>query len=70
MNYKDKLELVPLWHRLALSLEEATAYSGIGKNKLIELAAQPGCDIVILAGNKKLFKRERLDAYIDSAARL
>lgn len=66
MKYEHKLELVPLWHRLALTLEEATAYSGLGKNKLIELSEQPDCDFVIWTGRKRLFKREKLDEYIDN----
>ena len=34
MEYEKTLELVPLWHKTALTLEEATAYCGIGKHKL------------------------------------
>lgn len=67
MTYEHKLALVPLWNRLALTLEEASAYSGIGKHKLIELADQPGCEFIIWIGRKRLFKREKLDEYIDNA---
>lgn len=38
MKYEDKLALVPLWEKVTLSLEEATAFSGLGRDKLIELA--------------------------------
>lgn len=65
MNYKRKLELVPLWHRSALTLEEATAYSGIGRNKLIELSDDPNCDFVIWTGRKRLFKRKKLDEFVE-----
>ena len=47
MNYERKLELVPLWHRTTLTLEEATAYTGLGRNKLIDLSDEPSCDFVI-----------------------
>jgi len=65
MNYERKLELVPLWHRSALTLEEATAYSGIGRNKLIELSDDPNCDFVIWTGRKRLFKRKKLDEFVE-----
>lgn len=65
MNYERKLELVPLWHRTTLTLEEATAYTGLGRNKLIDLSDEPGCDFVIWAGRKRLFKRRKLDEYIE-----
>lgn len=67
MTYEHKLALVPLWNRLALTLEEASAYSGIGKNRLMQLADQPGCEFIIWIGRKRLFKREKLDEYIDNA---
>lgn len=67
MKYEEKIALVPLWHRSALTLEEATAYSGIGRNKLIELADKPDCDFVIWTGRKRLFKRRKLDEFIDNA---
>ncbi len=67
MNYERKIELVPLWHRSTLTLEEAVAYSGIGRNKLIELAEQKDCNFVIWSGRKRLFKRRKLDEFIDQA---
>lgn len=65
MEYERKLQLVPLWHKSALTLEEATAYSGLGRNKLIELSDNPDCNFVVWVGRKRLFKRKRLDDYID-----
>ena len=65
MEYERKLQLVPLWHKSALTLEEATAYSGLGRNKLIELSDNPDCSFVVWVGRKRLFKRKRLDDYID-----
>ena len=38
MTYDKKVGLVPLWQRTTLTLEEATAYSGIGRDKLIEIS--------------------------------
>ena len=67
MKYEDKIALGPLWHRSALTLEEATAYTGIGRNKLIELSEDPNCDFVIWTGRKRLFKRRKLDEFIDNS---
>lgn len=67
VTYDRKVELVPLWQRTTLTLEEATAYSGIGRDKLIEISDDPDCDFILWVGNKRLFKREKLDRFIDSA---
>lgn len=34
MGKDDKNELVPVWEKATLTLEEAVAYSGIGRDKL------------------------------------
>lgn len=65
MKYEDKVTLVPLWHRSTLSLEEATAYSGIGRHKLTELADDPNCEFILWVGRKRLFKRRKLDEFIE-----
>ena len=67
MKYEDKLALIPLWQESTLSLKEATAYSGLGQDKLIELADNPSCDFIIWVGRKRLFKRKKLDEFIEKA---
>ncbi len=67
MKYEDKLEIVPVWLKSTLTLEETTAYSGLGRNKLIELSDRPDCEFVIWTGRKRLFKRKKLDEFIDKA---
>ena len=47
MDYETKVMLVPLWHKSTLSLEEATAYTGIGKHKLSELTDDPDCEFIL-----------------------
>ena len=47
MKYERKLELVPIWMKSTLSLEEAAAFSGLGKAKLMELADDPNCGFII-----------------------
>lgn len=65
MKYEDKLALVPLWEKVTLSLEEATAFSGLGRDKLIELADDPDCEFIIWVGRKRLYKRKKLEEFIE-----
>ena len=54
---------VPIWEKSNLTLEEAAAYSGIGKNKLRELSDEKDCLFVLWNGNKRLIKRKELDKF-------
>lgn len=67
MNQQEKLEMVPVWKKTTLTLDEATAYSGLGRDKLVELSDNEDCDFVLWVGRKRLFKREKLDEYINKA---
>lgn len=67
MKYEERLELVPVWQKSTLTVEEAAAYTGIGKHKLCELADNSDCQFILWVGRKRLFKREKLDEYIEKA---
>ena len=56
---------VPIWERALLTLNEAADYTGIGINKLRTLSDEPGCDFVIWIGCKRMFKRKKLDEFLD-----
>lgn len=58
---------VPIWEKSNLTIEEAAAYSGIGRNKLRELTDDEHCQFVLWIGNKRLVKRRKLDEYIEKA---
>ena len=58
---------VPIWEKSNLTLEEAAAYSGIGKNKLRELTDERDCSFVLWNGNKRLIKRRELDKFTEEA---
>ena len=58
---------VPIWEKSNLTLDEAAAYSGIGKNKLRELSDERGCPFVLWNGNKRLIKRRELDKFTDGS---
>lgn len=61
---RKKLD-VPIWHKSNLTLEEASAYSGIGVNKLREMTDEKGCRYVLFVGRKRLIKRQLLDEHIN-----
>lgn len=58
---------VPIWEKSNLTIEEAAAYSGIGRNKLRELTENENCQFVLWIGTKRLVKRKKLDEYIEKA---
>lgn len=57
-------ENVPVWEKVNLSLEEASAYSGIGINKLREMTNAKDCKFVLWVGNKRLIKRRQFEEFI------
>jgi len=65
MTYDKKIQLVPVWEKATLSLDEATAYTGLGRDKLVEMANEPKCEFVLWVGSKRLFKRKKLDEFIE-----
>ena len=56
---------VPIWEKSNLTLEEASAYFGIGINKLRELTNDKNCQFVIWCGSKRLIKRKLLEEYVE-----
>ena len=55
---------VTVWEKAALTFEESSAYTGIGINRLRELADDPDCEFVLWVGNRRLLKREKLKEYL------
>ena len=53
MTRTEKENLVPVWERITISLEEAAAYSGIGVRKLRDMTDKPECNYVIWVGSGK-----------------
>ena len=57
---------VRLSEKPTLSIYEAAAYTGIGIQKLVKMAEVPGCDFVLYVGSKRMFKRKKLEEYLES----
>ena len=58
---------IPIWEKSNLTLEEASEYSGIGINKLREISNEKDCPFVLWNGTKRLFKRKKLDEYLEKS---
>ena len=57
---------VPIWEKLNLTVEEASAYSGIGDKKIRELISEKNCPFVLKNGKKNLIKRAKFEAWIEN----
>ena len=57
--------VVPIWRKIALTIDEAVAYSNIGKQTLKEIVDRKGCPFVFRIGRKRLIKRMLFDEYIN-----
>ena len=60
---KDLRNHIPIWLKSNLTIEEAAAYSGIGRHKLRELTDD---SFVLWVGSKRLIKRRLLDQFLDN----
>lgn len=58
---------VPIWEKTNLTLEEASAYCGIGVNRLRKISDKENCPFVLWIGTKRLIKRKKLDEYLEKA---
>lgn len=65
MTKEEKSALVPVWERPLLTLEEASAYTGIGIHSLWKISEEYGGKLVLWVGNKSLFKRKSLEEYLE-----
>ena len=57
---------IPFWEKAAMTLEEASAYSSIGVNKLREITDSEKCPFVMHVGTKRLVKRKLFENYIEN----
>jgi len=59
---------IPVWEKVALTIDEAAAYSNIGITKLYELTNQPRCSFILHVGTRKrLIKRKEFEKYISQS---
>ena len=65
MNKADRYGLVPVWEKVLLTVEEAAAYTNINPFKLREISSSEACEFVLWNGTKRLFKRKKLDEFLE-----
>lgn len=61
---------IPIWEKKCLTIEEASAYSGIGRSKLRQLSKQKNCPFAVWHGDKVYIIRENLDNFTDKQFRI
>lgn len=61
---KNKVEIS---QKCLLTLEEAARYTGIGINKLRTLSNDEHCTWVLWNGTRRMIKRSKLEAYLETA---
>lgn len=62
---KNKIS-IPIWKKTNLTLEEASAYYGIGVKKLKKMTESEECPFVLWNGTKRLIKREQLNEHLEN----
>lgn len=50
-----------------MSLREAAEYSGIGINRLREVANSEDCYFILKVGNRRLFKRKLFEEFLNQS---
>ncbi len=58
------MQEIPIWEKVMLTKEEASAYSHVGINKLEQLLKIPNCPFVLYVGKKKLIKRKEFEKFL------
>ncbi len=66
-NISSGTEQIPFWEKATMTIEEASAYSGIGRDTLYRLTNNDKCVFVLWIGTKRRIKRKQLDEYISHA---
>lgn len=66
---KRKNEVVPLWEKYTLTIQEAAEYFHIGEKKLRKLAEEnTDAEYIIMNGNRVMIKRKLFEQFIDEAS--
>ena len=65
--YMARSDVVPIWEKANLSMEEAAAYFGIGINKLREMTNEDNCPFVLWNGSKRMIKRKAFEKFLEAA---
>lgn len=62
--------VIPPWQKLNITIEEASEYSGIGRDKLRELTNSENCPFVFWVGSKRLIRRRQFEEFVEKTKAL
>lgn len=62
---RERREEIPVWEKAMLTIREASAYTGIGVNKLRDMSDDEACDYVLWVGSRRMFKRRKLEEFLE-----
>ena len=57
---------VPIYHKITLTIDEASELSNIGINRIDAMLRKPNCPFVLFVGTKKLVKRKEFEQFISN----
>ena len=58
---------VPIYHKITLTIDEASELTNIGINRIDAMLRKPNCPFVLFGGKKKLVKRKEFEEYISKS---
>lgn len=59
-HFRSRSSEVPLWHRQNISVEEASGYTGLGRDTIYSLTQEDDCDFVLKVGHRTMIKRKKV----------
>ena len=65
---KEMMEVkkdIPVCEKYNLTIEEASAYFNIGKDRMREIVNENRNELVLVIGRKNLIKRKKMEEYLD-----
>lgn len=57
---------MPIWKKINLTIQEASAYSNIGTSTIRSLLQEKGCPFLLKIGSKNLIKRKEFEIYLNN----
>ena len=54
-HFRSRSSEVPLWHRQNISVEEASGYTGLGRDTIYSLTQEDDCDFRLYFGAKTMW---------------
>lgn len=55
---------IPIWEKINLTVEEASVYSNIGRDKIYGLTNEPNCKFLLKNGRVTLIKRKAFEEFL------